>query len=85
MVFNTYLIPLAGRFHVLVVVLDAGEDTDVAELLGGNTDGGADPHRPRLNLHPGHDRVPGRVKYYEWTGYNIGRISDKILNLIPCI
>ena len=52
------LISLLGGVHVLVVVLNAGQDAEEDELLGGDTDGGAGPTDPGLHLHPHRDGVP---------------------------
>ena len=45
------LITLLGRVHVLVVVLDAGEDAEEDELLAGDADGGPGLYHARLYPH----------------------------------
>ena len=45
------LVTLLGRVDVLVVVLDAGEDTEEDELLAGDADGGPSLHHARLHSH----------------------------------
>ena len=47
----TDLVPLLGCVHVLVVVLDAGEDAEEDELLTGDADGGPSLHYTRLYPH----------------------------------
>ena len=47
----TDLVPLLGCVHVLVVVLDAGEDAEEDELLAGDADWGPSLHHPGLYPH----------------------------------
>ena len=46
----------------LAVMLDAGTDADVDELLTGHTDGGAGLDDARLHTHTHHNGVPA----YTW-------------------
>ena len=56
--FNADLLSLLGAVYFLLVVLDASQDAEEDELLGGDTDGGAGPTDPGLHLHPHRDGVP---------------------------
>ena len=56
--FNTDLLSLLGGVNLLLVMLDASQDAEEDELLGGDTDGGAGPTDPGLHLHPHRDGVP---------------------------
>ena len=55
---DTDLLSLFGTVNLLLVVLDASEDSQEDELLPRDTDGSASPTDPRLHLHPDSDGVP---------------------------
>ena len=55
---DTDLLSLFGTVNLLLVVLDASEDSQEDELLPRDTDGSASPTDPGLNLHPHSDGVP---------------------------
>ena len=55
---DTDLLSLFGTVNLLLVVLDASEDSQEDELLPRDTDGSASPTDPGLHLHPHSDGVP---------------------------